>query len=145
MGPMGPAGATGPIGPAGPQGDPGPQGPAGDPGPQGPQGDPGPQGPPGSATTSAPVITVAADYAVTASDYTVFCNVSGGNRTITLPDPTANTGRIYVVRRVGGGTSQCNVTLVQGGTVVLDNGTSQRSIVVQSDGATWYILADTKQ
>lgn len=90
-------------------------------------------------------MTVSADYTVTASDYTVFCNVTGADRTITLPAAASNGGRIYVVRRVGTGGNECNVTPVQGGTAVLDSGGAHRSIVVQSDGATWYIIAESYQ
>ena len=90
-------------------------------------------------------MTVAADYLVTASDDTVFCDVSVADRTVTLPPAASNGGRIYVVRRVGGGNNQCNVTPVQGGTLVLDNAGQTRAIMVQSDGTTWYILAETKQ
>jgi Collagen triple helix repeat (20 copies) len=151
QGPVGATGATGANGPAGPQGPTGATGATGADGPAGPQGPAGatgavgPQGPPGSATSSAPYVTVAADYLVTANDYTVFCDVTGADRTVTLPPAASNGGRIYVVRRVGGGNSQCNVTPVQAGTVVLDNAGQTRAIMVQSDGTTWHILAETKQ
>jgi len=93
--------------------------------------------------TSAPVVTVSANYTVSASDYTVFCNVTGAARTITLPTAASNSGRIYVVRRVGTGNSECTVTPVQGGTVLLDNGSGDpRAVTVQSDGTTWYVIAE---
>ena len=79
-----------------------------------------------------------------ASDYTVFCNVSAADRTVTLPDPTTNGGRIYVIKRVGTGNNQCNVTPVAGVTYVLDNGGVVRGITVQSDGALWHTLGETK-
>ena len=69
-----------------------------------------------------------------------------GDRTVNLPAPAAagNTGRIYVVRRMGGGNDECNVTGVSGGTVVLDNDVGDRkAIQVQSDGSAWYIIAES--
>ena len=62
-----------------------------------------------------------------------------------LPAPAAgNLGRIYVVRRMGGGTNECNVTGVSGGTVVLDSDIGDRkAIQVQSDGASWFIIAES--
>jgi hypothetical protein len=141
----GATGAQGPQGPAGPQGATGAQGPAG---PQGPVGATGPQGPAGSATTATPTVVVTGannPYSVTASDYTIFCNVSSNDRTVNLPSASGNAGRIYVVRRVGSGNDECNVSSVQGGTVTLDNGivNTRRAIMVQSDGTTWWIIAES--
>jgi hypothetical protein len=75
----------------------------------------------------------------------VFCDVTGADRTVTLPPPSSNGGTIYVVRRVGGDNNQCNLTPAQSGTVVLDNAGATRSIMVQSDGTTWHILAEARQ
>ncbi len=80
-----------------------------------------------------------------ATDFTVFCDVAGADRTVTLPAAASNGGRIYYIRRVGGGNNQCNVTPVQGGNFVLDNGAVARGIIVQSDGATWWVIAQTFQ
>ena len=74
----------------------------------------------------------------------MFCNITGADRTVTLPDPTTHGGRIFVVKRVGGGNNQCNVTPVAGVTYVLDNGGVVRGITVQSDGALWHTLGETK-
>ena len=153
-GPQGPAGATGAQGPQGlagatgadgPQGPQGPAGATGPQGPEGPQGIQGIQGPPGSSTGTAQFVTVSTSYAVIATDHTVFCDVTDGIPTITLPPAVDNAGRMLVVRRVGGGNNECHVTPVQGGTTILDNAGQTRSIIVQSDGTTWYILAESKQ
>jgi len=79
-------------------------------------------------------------YTVTASDYTMFCNVQTGNRTVNLPAAAGNAGRIYVVRRTGTG-NDCSVTGVSGGTVVLQFG-GRRGIMVQSDGSAWWLIAE---
>jgi hypothetical protein len=150
-GPAGPAGETGAAGATGPQGIQGPQGPIGATGSQGatgPQGVTGAQGPAGSAITSSPTVVVNGSnspYSVTANDYTMFCDVSTNDRTVNLPAAAAgNTGRIYVVRRIGSGTNECNVSSVQGGTAVLDSGGGERrAIIVQSDGSQWNIIGES--
>jgi hypothetical protein len=79
---------------------------------------------------------------VTATDYSVFCDVSGGNRTITLPAAASNLGRIYVVRRVGTGGATCTLTPVAtGGT--LDNAAFvPRAVTVQSNGTVWQVIGE---
>jgi hypothetical protein len=72
--------------------------------------------------------------------------VSSNDRTVNLPAAAVgNRGRMYVVRRVGSGNDQCNVTGVAGGTVILDNGfvNTRRAIMVQSDGSSWYLIAES--
>ena len=94
--------------------------------------------------TSTPVTTVSASYTATSSDFTIFCNVTSATPTITLPAASANRGRIYIIRRVGSAANECYVTSVQGGTVTLDNNAFvPRSIQVQSDGTTWWIIAQS--
>jgi hypothetical protein len=94
--------------------------------------------------TSTPVTTVSASYTATSSDFTIFCNVTSANPTITLPAASSNSGRIFFIRRVGSGNNQCSVTLVQGGTVTLDNSTFvPRAIQVQSDGTTWWMIGQS--
>ncbi len=148
-GPAGPAGPVGPIGATGPQGPTGAQGATGATGAAGPTGATGPQGPqgaPGSAITATPYTTVSANYTAAAGDYMIFCNVTGANRTITLPSAASNGGRVYVVRRVGTGSNDCTVTPVQGGTRVLNDGFLQpRAVTVQSDGTTWWIASEAYQ
>lgn len=120
-GPQGPVGATGPAGAQGPIGNTGATGATGAAGAVGATGAAGPQGPAGSAITAPPVLTVSSDWLATASDFSIFCNVSAANRVITLPSAPANAGRIYVVKRVGTGNNYCRVMPVQGGNVDLDN------------------------
>lgn len=164
-GPAGPAGATGATGPQGLQGIQGPAGPQGPQGIQGPQGDPGPTGATGatgpagptgptgaagSMTGVAPHVTITADYAVQANDYTVFCDntAGGGVKTVTLPAANANAGRIFVVKRVsaGGSGNGCQVTpiaAVDGGPnlVLQAPSNSSSGIHVQSDGTAWWVIA----
>ena len=146
-GPVGATGATGATGAQGIQGLPGPQGSTGAAGAQGPQGVPGatgPQGTAGSAIANTPTVVVNganSPYNVSASDYTVFCNVQSGDRTVNLPAAAAgNNGRIYVVRRTGTG-NDCSVTGVSGGTITLQFG-GRRAVMVISDGAAWWLIAE---
>jgi hypothetical protein len=142
QGPAGPEGPQGPQGAQGPAGPQGPQGLTGDTGPQGPQGPAGPQGPQGPAGTFSgvvPAITVNANYTATTSDFSIFCDVAGADRVITLPSAAANLGRMFLIRRVGGGNNECFVTPVQGGPYTLDNGQVE-GVMVQSNGTTWYVM-----
>jgi hypothetical protein len=111
----------------------------------GPQGLQGLQGLPGTMIT--PIVTTSgSSYTVQLTDYTIFCDVTSSTPTVTLPSAAGNPGRIFVIRRVGSGNNQCNVTPVQGGTVALDNTAFvPRAINVQSDGATWWIIAQAYQ
>jgi len=145
VGATGPQGAPGLPGPAGLQGPQGPVGPIGATGPQGVQGPVGPQGPAGSITASTPYRTVTANTTITDADYTVFCDITSSDIDVTLPAATANGGRIFVIRRIGGGNNECNVAPVQGLTFVLDNGGVARGIVVQSNGSFWYVISQTFQ
>ena len=105
----------------------------------------GPQGLPGATITSI-VTTSDSSYTIQSTDYTVFCNVSSSTPTVTLPSAASNPGRIFVIRRVGSGNNNCFVTPVQGGTVELDNNAFvPRAIQVQSDGTTWWIIAQAYQ
>jgi hypothetical protein len=123
----------------------GPQGPAGPTGATGATGATGPQGPTGSATTATPYRTVSADTTVNANDYTIFCNVAGANRTITLPAASSNGGRVYVIRRVGAGSNTCTVSPVQGGPVLSDGFLAPRAMTVQSDGTNWWTVSESYQ
>lgn len=145
VGPVGPAGAVGPQGPAGPTGAQGPAGATGAQGPQGPAGPQGatgatgatgPQGPSGSAGQASIITTSNADYTVVATDYTILCNFSGGTKNVTLPAAASSTGRILVIRRIGG--SVCSVSLVEGGALVLGN---NDGVTVQSNGTFWYSIS----
>jgi hypothetical protein len=164
-GPTGPTGATGPAGSTGAtgaQGIPGPAGatgatgPAGASGPTGatgatgPSGPTGPTGPAGSGGATQPAITVTADYTLTDTDYTVFCNNTGGaTKHITLPSASGRTGRIFFIKRVSGVTMNCDVTgltAAEGNPFGLGvpGGSANSGIIVQSDGTNWWIISNSK-
>jgi hypothetical protein len=95
------------------------------------------------------IITVTANYTVQAGDYAIFCNnvAGGGTKSITLPDPTANTGRVIVVKRVNNGSGaafNCAVSGVNGqeGTQTLQQPSSGTlsGVTVMSDGTAWWVV-----
>jgi hypothetical protein len=144
--PAGPTGPTGPAGPAGADGATGPAGPAGATGATGPT---GPTGPAGSGGTTQPAMTVTADYTLTDTDYTVFCNNTGGaTKHITLPSAVGVAGRIYAIKRVSGSTLSCDViglAAAEGNPLALGQpGASTSGIIVQSDGTNWWIISNSK-
>jgi hypothetical protein len=90
------------------------------------------------------VTTTGNAYTVLVTDHTIFCDVTSFEPvTVTLPSAATNPGKIFVVRRVGGGNNQCNVTPVSGGTQVLDNGNATRAVQLQSDGTVWWVIGST--
>ena len=142
-GPMGAIGATGATGAPGTNGVAGVTGATGPTGATGANGATGPTGATGTAGTfvlNAPITTTPnSNYLVLSTDYTVLCNFSGGAKTITLPSAATNAGRIYVIRRIG--SSDCDVTSVQGGTYTLSgNAFEPRGVMVQSNGTQWFPL-----
>jgi hypothetical protein len=143
-GSTGAPGTAGGTGPTGPQGAPGvgstgPTGPTGGTGPTGPTGPTGATGASGTAITAAPQRTVTAATTLSATDYTVFCNPAAGALAVTIPAANANAGRIYVVKWIGAGGTTCTVAGQTIGGGILQH----QGITVQSDGATWQIIAET--
>lgn len=90
---------------------------------------------------SVATVTKTSDYTASVNDYTILCN-SSSPITITLPDPTGVTGRIYVIKNINTGTvtiSKSSFTIDGAATQTLT--TIYASITVQSNGTTWYILS----
>lgn len=91
------------------------------------------------------VTTLSSD--TTLSDTTmVLADTSSGSFTLTLPSATANSGRIYIIKR----TSVDNDLFLEGGGNLIDgssflsmgnSGSSGGSIKIISDGTQWYILS----
>lgn len=168
--PAGPTGATGATGPAGAtgatgaQGIPGVAGPTGATGPAGDVGATGPAGAtgatgatgptgPSSGAGPLPVLVETGDYSVTSTDYTIFCASPGGgasSKIITLPAASANTGKVYVIKRTAASPNTCNVA----GVATADGGSSYvlnppglglvSGIMVQSDGTNWWVISNVQ-
>lgn len=91
----------------------------------------------GSYATAAPIVTVSANYSVQLTDHRIFCNVTGNDRTITMPSAAAGQGRIYMIRRVGTGSNNCTVTPVAGNPVLSNGFLDIQGITLTSDGTNW--------
>jgi hypothetical protein len=163
VGPAGATGAAGAAGAAGPQGIPGIQGiqgiqgPVGATGPAGADGAMGATGATGATGASVgtgplPVTVQTGNYALLSTDYTVFCASPGGgasSKTITLPSASANTGKVYVIKRTAQSPNSCSISGVasaEGDPYVLNppGGGLVSGIMVQSDGTSWWILSNSK-
>ncbi len=155
-GPQGPAGSggggggsQGPQGPQGPQGNQGATG-AGAQGPQGSQGfqgDAGVQGNQGSqgnqgAPADLNVRTIVVSDAIVLTDDVILANASP--ITVTLPDPTLTTGRVFTVKKINAAVTA--VTIVPFAAETIDGMASvvisspNESVDFLSDGTNWWVI-----
>lgn len=91
-----------------------------------------------------PVTTQTTNYTATATDYTILCNA--GSLTVTLPSASSVDGRIYTIKKVSG--TGGNITIDPNGSETIDGALTNtaisaqyQSLIIQSDGANWFILA----
>ncbi len=97
----------------------------------------------GSLATA--ITTKTANYTASGNDYTILCNNTSGAITISLPTAVGVTGRIYVIKKISGAGN--NVTIDGFASETIDGVTTNtlttqyNSIMIQSDGANWYILS----
>jgi hypothetical protein len=95
---------------------------------------------------AAPISAKSADYTLTSTDYTIVFDCSTANKTANLPDATTCAGRIYVIKQINGA-STYRVTLDGYSTQTIDGSTTwnaqscNSSVVIQSDGSNWYVIA----
>lgn len=91
-----------------------------------------------------PVASKTANYTLTAADWMILLDVSGGNATITLPASTGISGRAYVVKRTDN--SANTATLAADGSETIDGVANKTlpnqydKITVVSDGLNWYVV-----
>jgi len=89
--------------------------------------------------------TKTANYTATASDYSIICNNTSGAITISLPAASGCTGRTYVVKKVSAALN--NVVIDPNGSETIDGAATRtlalqyESVLIQSDGSNWVILA----
>lgn len=80
-----------------------------------------------------------------ATDNTVLANTTSGAFTLTLPSPTGISGRIYTIKKVGGGLTRA-LTISPAGSETIDGGSSfiiyndWTFVSLQTDGTNWYII-----
>jgi hypothetical protein len=97
-----------------------------------------------NGSLSLPIQTANGAISLDANNYTL---ILSGNSTVNLPDPTTNTGRIYIiVLRGNDGSFNYNIQLSNGGILNIGNNTSiltpnRNSMTIQSDGINWYEIS----
>lgn len=89
--------------------------------------------------------TVTASYTATAADNTILANTSSSSITLTLPAPSAFSGRIYTIKKIGnGGIDRELVITPSSGTI--DGGSSYTIyndwtyVTLQTNGTDWFII-----
>jgi hypothetical protein len=91
------------------------------------------------------VTTKTANATVAAIDFTILCNNTTGPITITLPSAVGVGGRMYIIKKTSAAGN--NVTVVCNGAQTIDGNatyslvTQYSSIMIQSDGVNWGIIA----
>ena len=89
--------------------------------------------------------TVTSATTANATDNTILANTTSGAFTLTLPSPTGLSGRIYTIKKVGGGLTRA-LTIAPSGSETIDGGSSfiiyndWTFVALQTDGANWYII-----
>jgi hypothetical protein len=53
---------------------------------------------------------ITANYAATSSDYTISCNNNAGTFTLTLPNATSVSGKMYVIRKTDESTNLLTIS-----------------------------------
>lgn len=89
-----------------------------------------------------PIITINSDYIVAVKDYTILCNTSSNAFLLTLPDPAAIIGQIYVIRKIDESLNILSITpnLKATETTLISSLNYPKTIRIQSNGADWYII-----
>ncbi len=89
--------------------------------------------------------TVTSSYTATAADNTILANTSSSAITLTLPAPSAFSGRIYTIKKIGnGGIDRELVITPSSGTI--DGGSSYTIyndwtyVTLQTNGTDWFII-----
>jgi hypothetical protein len=91
------------------------------------------------------VTTKTANATVAAIDFTTLCNNTTTPITITLPSAAGIGGRMYIIKKVSAAGN--NVTIVCNGTQTIDGNATYTlvnqysSVMIQSDGANWGVIA----
>jgi hypothetical protein len=97
-----------------------------------------------ATTVRSPTGTVTGSYSVTASDYLILADASGGAVTINLPAAASNKGRTLFIKKVDSGTN--TVTIDPNGAELIDGAATYASAIpnlttqIVCDGAGWYIV-----
>ena len=94
-----------------------------------------------NGSLSLPIINTTTDITLDCTNYTVICDTTSNNITITLPiNDNSIKGRIYILKQIGGNTlyidpNGSNIDTVGGNYTVITS-----FIKLQSDGTDWWII-----
>lgn len=98
----------------------------------------------GIATGTSQIRTVSDNHTLLTTDRTVVFNIGAGlTKTCQLPDPTANSGRVYAIKCLVG----TKVTILRNGSEKIDGVAADRDVLtdecctIQSTGTDWIVLS----
>ena len=98
-----------------------------------------------SGSLSLAITTVTANYTLTSADNTVLANTTSGNITLTLPNTSSFSGRIYTIKKIGTGGIDNELTITPAAGTI-DGGANYKIyndwtlVSLQTDGTNWYII-----
>ncbi|TXJ25829.1 MAG: hypothetical protein E6Q24_13130 [Chitinophagaceae bacterium] len=98
-----------------------------------------------SGSLSMAIQTFSSNYTATAADNTILMNTTSSALTLTLPNPSTFSGRIYTIKKVGSGGIDHELTITPAAGTI-DGGSSYviyndwTYVTLQTDGANWYII-----
>ncbi|HEX2846536.1 MAG TPA: hypothetical protein VHN59_08305 [Chitinophagaceae bacterium] len=98
-----------------------------------------------SGSLSMAIQTFSSNYTATAADNTILMNTTSSALTLTLPNPSTFSGRIYTIKKVGTGGIDHELTITPASGTI-DGGSSYviyndwTYVTLQTDGANWYII-----
>lgn len=98
-----------------------------------------------SGSLSMAIQTFSSNYTATAADNTILMNTTSSALTLTLPNPSTFSGRIYTIKKVGNGGIDHELTITPAAGTI-DGGSSYviyndwTYVTLQTDGANWYII-----
>lgn len=91
------------------------------------------------------IVTKTGAYTATASDYTILCDATAAAFTVMLPAAASEPGRIYVIKKID---ASANAITIDGSGAETIDGAATKSLatqwttmMIQSNGTAWFILA----
>ena len=88
-------------------------------------------------------VSVSASYTMQTGDSVVFCNASGGARTITLPAPAETVGKLMAFRKTEGSANAVTLSPASGqinGAASINLTAAAPGATVASDGSNYFIV-----
>jgi hypothetical protein len=88
------------------------------------------------------ISTITSNYTATRTDYTILCNNNSGAFQLTLPVASANSGKIYVIRKTDESSNVLTISpsLKLTESTVVSSLDYPKTMRVQSNGSDWYII-----